>query len=71
MELVVGGVARVPNDGLVRVADARWGTFLGCVPADHLDQIGHLFGGPPGLGNGWRWLDFYADLVRFVRAQGL
>jgi hypothetical protein len=22
-----------PNDGLVRVEDARWGTFLGCIPA--------------------------------------
>lgn len=30
------------HDGLVSVASARWGKFLGCVPADHLDEIGQL-----------------------------
>ena len=29
-----------PNDGLVQVASAKWGTFRGCVPADHADQVG-------------------------------
>ena len=29
-----------PNDGLVQVANAKWGTFRGCVPADHADQVG-------------------------------
>jgi triacylglycerol lipase len=37
-----GGEA-VANDGLVTVESARWGTFLGCVPADHLDEIGMFF----------------------------
>ena len=60
-----------PNDGLVRVQDAKWGTFLGCVPADHLDQIGHLFGDGPGLGNQWKHLDFYASLLAFIREKGL
>jgi triacylglycerol lipase len=70
--LLDGGLADpFPNDGLVRVKDARWGAFLGCVPADHLDQIGHLFGDAPGLTNPWRHLDFYAGLVAFLRAQGL
>jgi hypothetical protein len=26
-------------------------TAAGCVPADHLDEIGHLLGDHPGLGN--------------------
>jgi triacylglycerol lipase len=60
-----------PNDGLVRVESAKWGRFLGCLPADHLDQIGHLFGDSPGLGNGWKHRDFYADLIAFLRQQGL
>lgn len=29
-----------PNDGLVQVASAKWGTFRGCVPADHADEVG-------------------------------
>jgi len=59
-----------PNDGLVRVKDAKWGTFLGCVPADHVDQIGHLFGDSPGLGNGWKYKTFYVELVKLIREKG-
>jgi triacylglycerol lipase len=60
-----------PNDGLVRVDDAKWGTFLGCIPADHLDEIGHLFGDSPGLGNAWKHREFYRALVAFLRERGL
>ena len=61
----------VPHDGLVPVESAKWGTFLGCVPADHLDEIGQVAGLPPGLGNGWRHKPFYVELVKFLRARGL
>lgn len=61
----------VPNDGLVRAGDAKWGTFLGCVPGDHFDEIGQLFGDLPGLTNGWRHDDFYVGLVAWLRDQGL
>lgn len=60
-----------PNDGLVRISSARWGTMLGCIPADHLDEIGHLFGDGPGLGNRWDHRAFYADLVEWLRDRGL
>lgn len=60
-----------PNDGLVRVRDAKWGRFLGCVPADHLDQIGQLFGDGPGIGNHWDYLQFYVALVQHLRERGL
>ncbi len=60
-----------PNDGLVPVDSAKWGTFLGCVPADHLDEIGQIAGLPPGLGNDWRHKPFYVDVVKFLRARGL
>jgi triacylglycerol lipase len=30
------------NDGLVTVQSARWGTFIGCVPADHFDEVGQI-----------------------------
>ncbi|RZO58022.1 MAG: alpha/beta fold hydrolase [Sandaracinaceae bacterium] len=70
-QIVDGGRADIVNDGLVRVRDARWGRFLGCVPADHFDEIGHLFGDSPGRGNDWDHLAFYGDLVAFLRAEGL
>lgn len=31
-----------PNDGLVQVASAKWGVFRGCVPADHIDEVGAI-----------------------------
>ena len=70
-ELIDGGLfAPEPNDGLVRVSSAKWGTFLGCIPADHMDEIGHLFGDRPGLGNNWDYLQFYIDLAAWIRDQG-
>lgn len=69
--LLDGGVLNpYPNDGLVRVMDAKWGNFLGCVPADHLDEVGQLFGDLPGLTNGWRHKEFYRDLIQYLRSQG-
>ena len=31
------------NDGLVSVESARWGNFLGVLPADHLDEVGYRY----------------------------
>lgn len=70
--LLDGGLGNpYANDGLVRAEDARWGTFLGCVPADHLDQIGHLFGDSPGFGNAFDHLELHRELVGFLREKGL
>jgi triacylglycerol lipase len=60
-----------PNDGLVTVSSARWGQFLGCVPADHLDEIGQLLGASPGPLNDWSYQDFYAAVIAMLRARGL
>ena len=59
------------NDGMVRVKDARWGTFLGCIPGDHVDEVGHLFADSPGGDNTWNHKDFYTNLVAFLRTKGL
>lgn len=32
--------AAVANDGVVPAASARWGTFLGCIPVDHIEVVG-------------------------------
>lgn len=68
---VLSGISLAPNDGLVRVNSARHGTFLGCIQADHLDEIGQLHGGSPGLGPNFDHLAFYTDLVAYLRARGL
>lgn len=59
-----------PNDGLVRVSSSRHGRFLGCIPADHLDQVGHLLGDEPGLFNRWDHREFYEELVEWLRSEG-
>lgn len=59
-----------PNDGLVTVESARApeGTFLGCVPADHADEIGQVADLLPGLVSGWDHRTFYRRLVDNVRS---
>ena len=64
-------IASEVHDGLVAADSARWGRFLGCIPADHMDQVGHLLGDSPGLFNPFDHLAFYRDLVAFLRAEGL
>lgn len=59
------------NDGLVSVESARWGRFLGCIPADHMDEIGQLLGDGPGFGNAFDHIEFWRDLVAFLRDEGL
>jgi len=59
------------NDGLVTVASSKWGKFLGCVPADHLDevgQIGHLF---PDLISGFSHKELYRKIIAELRKDGL
>ncbi|KYF75406.1 lipase [Sorangium cellulosum] len=60
----------IPNDGLVRARDARWGNFWGCLPADHFDEIGQLFGQSPGEGNTWLYIDFYRAVIERLRQEG-
>lgn len=56
-----------PNDGLVTVASARWGTFLGCIPADHPDEIGHILD-DGNLVSGFDHRRFYLRLLEHVRS---
>ncbi len=37
-----GAVVQSPTDGMVSVESAKWGTFRGCIPADHYDVIGQI-----------------------------
>jgi triacylglycerol lipase len=67
---VMNGPQLYVNDGLIRAKDARWGEFWGCLPADHVDEIGQILGQSPGVGNDWKYLDFYTQLVAYIRARG-
>ena len=48
----------IANDGLVTVESAKWGVFMGCIPADHMKEVGQpmLVAGIPGR---WNHRDFY------------
>ncbi len=41
-DTIVGkdGDAQLPHDGFVTVDSAHWGTFRGCLSADHMEQLG-------------------------------
>ncbi len=59
------------QDGLVTVDSATWGTMLGCVPADHLNEVCQIAGAPAGIGNGFDCLGFYRGLEQYLTAQRL
>jgi triacylglycerol lipase len=58
------------HDGLVPVGSAVHGTFLGCIPADHMDEVNQLFGDSPGLGNPFDAVAFYRGLAAWLVARG-
>lgn len=59
------------QDGLVTVGSATWGTFLGCIPADHLDQVCQVAGQSAGFGNDFDCLGFWTGLEQYLRTQSL
>ncbi len=58
------------NDGIVHTASTQWGTWLGCIPADHFDQIGQLAGDNPGVGNSFDHVAFYRHVASYLVQQG-
>ena len=59
-----------PNDGLVQVTKTKWGTWLGCIPADHWDEVGQLLGDSPGWKNPFDHIAFYRALAKFLVSEG-
>ncbi len=55
-----------PNDGLVAVESAAWGTFLGELPADHADEVGWWPGTPQPAFDHIAW---YRALAAFLTAD--
>lgn len=55
------------NDGLVPATSAQYGTFRGYVEADHINEIGHLFG---ATSKRYNHLEFYSDRAKELAARG-
>jgi triacylglycerol lipase len=62
--LLEGGFPPKVNDGLVTLASAKWGTFLQCIPADHLDQVGAVGG------LGFDAKAFFQQIAKRIRSNG-
>ncbi len=60
-----------PQDGLVTVPSAKHGTFLGCISADHFQEVGQPALGGPDIITGFDHLAFYKRIARDLEARGL
>ncbi|MEI8257021.1 MAG: triacylglycerol lipase [Deltaproteobacteria bacterium] len=57
------------NDGMVEVASARWGLWMGCVPADHFDEVGQIANS--GVNSaGWSHAAFYRQIMTLAHGAG-
>lgn len=61
---LLGGSDRL-NDGIVPTASCIWGQFLGCIAADHFDQIGQI----AGLSD-FDYIEFYLGHAQFLKDRG-
>jgi triacylglycerol esterase/lipase EstA (alpha/beta hydrolase family) len=59
-------LAEGDNDGLVSVRSAQWGEYQGTIPADHMDEVGQLF----GITGNFDHLAFYRQIAANLKAQG-
>lgn len=71
---VVGhGSADWVNDGVVAVESAKWGSFRGCLPVDHFNEIGSTDLGPladPDPQTGFDLAGFYLGVARDLAQRG-
>jgi triacylglycerol lipase len=65
---VAHGTELRPNDGMVTVESAKWGTFMGCIPADHLGEVGQPKQGRHLL-TGFDHLEFYRKVASSLDDQ--
>lgn len=63
------GTKSLPNDGLVSVQSAKWGEFKGCIPADHLDEVGQI-SDESDLDTGFDHIRFYRNLADDLAQRG-
>lgn len=57
----------IANDGVVPSESMVWERFLGCIPADHFDEVGLIGDTIPHLVSGFDHRKFYRTLTSFLR----
>jgi triacylglycerol lipase len=62
--------ATAPNDGFVTVDSAKWGEFRGCIPADHVEQLGQRNLPDANVRTGFDVARFYANVAADLAARG-
>lgn len=62
---ILGG-PRTSNDGLLPTDSCVWGRFMGCIAADHFDQIGQV----SGLSDRFNFRNFYREHAQFLASEG-
>jgi len=60
-----------PHDGLVTVTSAKWGNFRGCIPADHMEQLGQRNLPDVNVLTGVDVARFYAAVAADLAGRGL
>jgi triacylglycerol lipase len=68
--LAAEGIANLVGDGMVSVESAKWGEFRGCIPADHMDEVGQYRNEGPNPHTGFDHLRFYRTLAYDLAARG-
>jgi triacylglycerol lipase len=69
--IVAHGWHLYPNDGLVRVSSSKWGSFRGCLRADHLDQVGQVNDSGPDPDTGFDHIAFYIQVATELEGMDL
>lgn len=68
--LTAHGTQLRPNDGMATVESAKYGVFQGCIPADHLDEVGQPGDEGADRHTGFDHLRFYRNLSFDLAQQG-
>jgi triacylglycerol lipase len=67
----VGHLSDEPQDGMVTVQSAKWGDFKGCIPADHLDEVGQTKHDAADRFTAFDHRAFYRHIVTDLATRGL
>jgi len=68
--IVAHGTDLLPNDGMATVASAKHGTFRGCIPADHFDEVGQIKDESRDRRTGFDHVRFYRNVAFDLARRG-
>lgn len=68
--IVAHGTELRPNDGMATVASSKHGTFRGCIPADHFDEVGQIKDEARSSRTGFDHVRFYRNVAFDLAKRG-